>query len=115
MHLLTFSQASDMPNYFIMMGPNAVIGHGSLMEALNWTGDYFCRWIRKIATEDIRSVVPKESAVRAFNDYCDEIHKTLVWSGDCVSWSVFIGHKISAACSGADLLSGTNVGRRTDE
>ncbi|KAK3113607.1 hypothetical protein LTR53_008935 [Teratosphaeriaceae sp. CCFEE 6253] len=77
---------SDMPNYFVMMGPNAVVGHGSLMEALNWTGDYFCQWIRKIATENIKSATPKESAVRAFNDYCDEIHKTLVWSGDCVSW-----------------------------
>ncbi|KAK0295900.1 hypothetical protein LTR91_011249 [Friedmanniomyces endolithicus] len=78
--------APDMPNYFCMMGPNAVVGHGSLMEALNWTGDYFCQWIKKIATEDIKSATPKKSAVRAFNDYCDEIHKTLVWSGDCVSW-----------------------------
>ncbi|KAK0777419.1 hypothetical protein LTR75_015961 [Friedmanniomyces endolithicus] len=78
--------APDMPNYFCMMGPNAVVGHGSLMEALNWTGDYFCQWIKKIATEDIRSTTPKKSAVRAFNDYCDEIHKTLVWSGDCDSW-----------------------------
>ncbi|KAK5723865.1 hypothetical protein LTR17_013879 [Elasticomyces elasticus] len=78
--------APDMPNYFVMMGPNAVVGHGSLMEALNWTGDYFCQWITKIATEDIKSVTPKQSAIRAFNDYCDEIHKTLVWKGDCVSW-----------------------------
>ena len=25
----------DIPNYFMMMGPNAVVGHGSLMEALS--------------------------------------------------------------------------------
>ena len=77
---------SDMPNYFIMMGPNAVVGHGSLMEALNWTGDYFCKWIRKIATEDIKSAVPKRKAVEAFVRYGDEIHKKLVWTGNCVSW-----------------------------
>jgi hypothetical protein len=75
-----------MPNYFLMMGPNAVVGHGSLMEALNWTGDYFCKWIKKIATEDIKSVVPKNSAVEAFVRYGDVIHKTLVWTGNCVSW-----------------------------
>lgn len=78
--------AADMPNYFIMMGPNAVVGHGSLVEALNWTGDYFCKWIKKIATEDIKSVVPKREAVEAFCRYGDEIHKTLVWTGNCVSW-----------------------------
>ena len=77
---------SDIPNYFLMMGPNAVVGHGSLVEALNWTGDYFCKWIKKIATEDIKSVVPKNSAVEAFVRYGDELHKTLVWTGNCVSW-----------------------------
>jgi cation diffusion facilitator CzcD-associated flavoprotein CzcO len=71
---------SDMPNYFLMMGPNAVVGHGSLMEALNWTGDYFCKWIKKIAAEDIKSVVPTHKAVDAFVRYGDEVHKTLVWT-----------------------------------
>jgi hypothetical protein len=70
-----------MPNLFFSMGPNAVVGHGSLMEALNWTGDYFCKWIRKIATEDIQSVVPTHRAVNSFVRYGDEIHKTLVWTG----------------------------------
>ena len=49
--------AADMPNYFLMMGPNAVVGHGSLVEALNWTGDYFCEWIKKIAAENIKSFI----------------------------------------------------------
>lgn len=77
---------ADMPNYFIMMGPNAVVGHGSLMEALNWTGDYSCKWIKKIAIENIKYVIPKRSAVEAFVRYGDQIHKTLVWTGNCVSW-----------------------------
>lgn len=78
--------AADMPNFFLMMGPNAVVGHGSLMEALHWTADYFCMWIRKIATEDIKSIVPKRSAVEAFVRYGDAIHEKLVWTGNCVSW-----------------------------
>lgn len=76
----------NMPNYFIMMGPNCLGGHGSLVESLNWTGDYFVKWIKKIATEDIKHVMPKQSVVDAFIKYSDEIHKTLVWTGSCTSW-----------------------------
>ena len=97
---------SDMPNYFIMMGPNAVIGHGSLMEALNWTGDYVCKWITKIAEEDIKSATPKNSTVDAFVRYGDEIHKTLVWTGSCVSWykKGRIDGRVTALFGGSALL-----------
>lgn len=76
----------DMPNYFMMMGPNCLGGHGSLVESLNWTGDYFVKWIRKMSTEDIKYVAPKQEKVDAFIRYCDEVHKTLVWTGACKSW-----------------------------
>lgn len=77
---------SGFPNYFMMMGPNCLGGHGSLVESLNWTGDYFVRWIKKISTEDIKCVHPKRSVESAFVKYGDEVHKTLVWSGGCKSW-----------------------------
>jgi hypothetical protein len=81
------SVATDgFPNYFMMMGPNCLGGHGSLVESLNWTGDYFIQMIKKIQTEGIKYVVPKPSAVDAFVKYGDEIHKTLVWTGSCSSW-----------------------------
>jgi hypothetical protein len=76
----------EIPNYFMMMGPNCLGGHGSLVESLNWTGDYFVKWIRKMATEDIKHVAPKASVVDAFVRYTDEVHKTLVWTGACKSW-----------------------------
>ncbi|KAJ5116541.1 hypothetical protein N7456_000889 [Penicillium angulare] len=77
---------AGFPNYFIMMGPNCLGGHGSLVESLNWTGDYFVKWIKKMATEDIKYVAPKRSAEEAFVRYGDEVHKTLVWTGGCKSW-----------------------------
>jgi hypothetical protein len=76
----------DMPNYFMMMGPNCLGGHGSLVESLNWTGDYFVKWIKKMATEDIKYAEPKKQVVDAFIKYSDQVHKTLVWSGGCSSW-----------------------------
>lgn len=76
----------NIPNYFMMMGPNCLGGHGSLVESLNWTGDYFVKWIRKMATEDIKEITPKQEKVDDFIRYTDQIHKTLVWSGACRSW-----------------------------
>lgn len=69
-----------------MMGPNCLGGHGSLVESLNWTGDYFVKWIEKMATEDIKYFLPKQDKVEAFTRYTDQVHKTLVWSGGCKSW-----------------------------
>jgi hypothetical protein len=76
----------DMPNYFMMMGPNCLGGHGSLVESLNWTGDYFVKWVKKIATEDIKAIEPKREKTTSFIRYGDQIHKTLVWTGNCSSW-----------------------------
>ncbi|RJE16889.1 Flavin-binding monooxygenase [Aspergillus sclerotialis] len=65
-------------NYFTMAGPNCLCGHGSLVESLNWTDDYFVKMIKKVATENIKHMAPKASSVRAFGKYQDEVHKTLV-------------------------------------
>lgn len=74
------------PNLFFFSGPNAPVGHGSLMAALSWTAQYIALWLRKIATEDIRYVVPSLAAAEEFNAYGDEIMERLVWSGGCRSW-----------------------------
>ncbi|KAF2207705.1 hypothetical protein CERZMDRAFT_50616 [Cercospora zeae-maydis SCOH1-5] len=78
--------AEDPESYLSLMGPNCLGGHGSLVESLNWTGDYITKWILKLSTEDIKSLVPKRSKVAAFMRYQDQIHKTLVWTGGCSSW-----------------------------
>ncbi|KIW96797.1 uncharacterized protein Z519_02188 [Cladophialophora bantiana CBS 173.52] len=76
----------DMPNYFIFTGPNAVVGHGSLIEGLSWASDYMIKWIKKMSCEDIKSVEPKQSTVDDFISYGDQIHSTLTWTGACRSW-----------------------------
>ncbi|KAL1587357.1 hypothetical protein WHR41_03838 [Cladosporium halotolerans] len=78
--------AAQFPNFFMFSGPNAPVGHGSLMAGLGWSADWMCQWLRKIAAEDIKYVLPKQEAVDEFNAYADEIMQTLVWSGGCQSW-----------------------------
>jgi len=94
------------PNYFIFTGPNAVVGHGSLMESLGWVAEYMIKWMRKIATEDIKSVAPKQEVVDEFVTYGDEIHKTLTWTGACRSWykKNRIDGRVTATFAGSALL-----------
>ena len=98
--------AANMPNYFITLGPNALAGHGSLLEALNWNTDYYVKWIKKIAEEHIKSIVPKTEVVRDLVSYGDEIHKTLVWTGSCKSWYKRgrVDGRVTALFAGSGML-----------
>jgi len=84
--------ASGFPNFFMFSGPNAPVGHGSLMAGLGWIADWICQWVRKMAEEDIKFVDVKPEVVEEFNAYADEIMQTLVWSGGCQSW--YKGHRV---------------------
>lgn len=45
---------SGYPNHFIFNGPGSPVGHGSLCSAIDWTANYFIKWIIKMAKEDIK-------------------------------------------------------------
>lgn len=96
----------DFPNYFIFTGPNAVVGHGSLIEGLGWAAEYMIKWMKKIATEDIKSVEPKQEVVDQFIAYSDEVHKTLTWTGGCRSWykKGRVDGRVTAAFAGSALV-----------
>lgn len=98
--------APDMPNYFIFTGPNAVIGHGSLMEGLGWAAEYMIKWMKKIAEEDIKYIVPKKEIVEELVGYGDEIQKTLTWTGGCRSWykNNTLDGRVTATFAGSALL-----------
>ncbi|KAK7205720.1 hypothetical protein BZA70DRAFT_266842 [Myxozyma melibiosi] len=78
--------APEMPNYFIVNGPNCPIGHGSLLSVMKWTIDYAVAWTQKLAREDIKSFVPSAGAVADYNEYTQEFLKRTVWTSGCVSW-----------------------------
>jgi cation diffusion facilitator CzcD-associated flavoprotein CzcO len=96
----------DLPNYFIFTGPNALVGHGSLIQSLNWSAEWMIKWMKKMAAEDISSVAPKQEVVDEFVRYGDEIHKTLTWTGGCRSWykSNRIDGRVTANFAGSAIL-----------
>lgn len=98
--------APSMRNYFITLGPNALVGHGSLLKALNWNSDYFVKWLKKMAEEDIKSIVFKTTVVQHLVSYGDEIHKSLVWTGGCKSWYKRgrVDGRVTALFAGSGML-----------
>lgn len=95
-----------MPNLFFFTGPNATVGHGSLIFSLDWSAEWMVRWIRKMAHEDIASIAPKQDVVDEFVRYGDQIHKTLTWTGGCRSWykANRINGRVTATFAGSAIL-----------
>ncbi|TKA69803.1 hypothetical protein B0A55_06461 [Friedmanniomyces simplex] len=89
-------------------GPNAPVGHGSLMAGLGWCADWMCQWVRKMAEEDIKWIDPRPEVVDEFNAYADEIMQTLVWSGGCQSW--YKGHRVDGKVTA--VWAGSAIGFR---
>ena len=78
--------AHGFPNYFIFMGPNSPVGHGTLLGCMEWSADYIIKWARKIQEEDIHSIDVTQGAVSDYNTYTEEFMKRTVWSSGCRSW-----------------------------
>lgn len=96
----------SMPNLFFFGGPNATVGHGSLIFSLDWSAEWMLEWTRKLAYEDIASIAPKQEVVDEFVRYGDQIHKTLVWTGGCRSWykANRVDGRVTATFAGSAIL-----------
>ncbi len=96
----------EFPNYFMFTGPNATVGHGTLITSMTWTAEYIVRWLRKIAGEDVKSVAPRQDATDEFVRYGDRIHDTLTWSAGCRSWykKNRVDGRVTACWPGSALL-----------
>ncbi|KUJ07909.1 FAD/NAD(P)-binding domain-containing protein [Mollisia scopiformis] len=79
-------QVDSMPNYFIFNGPNCPISHGSVLSQISWTCGYILRWVKKMATQDLKSVTPKPKSVADFNAYSQKFLLRTVWADKCRSW-----------------------------
>lgn len=75
-----------MPNYFVFMGPNAPIGHGSVLSIAEQVARYIVRMLTKCQVEGINAVVPKADAVREFTEHTHIFLPRTIWAGNCRSW-----------------------------
>lgn len=54
------------------LGPNCPAGHGSFVTVLEAAQNYVCKTIRKMQTENIRSIEVKKEAVDEYNEHVHE-------------------------------------------
>lgn len=76
----------NFPNYFQSLGPNAGLGNGNLLMIIEAVQHYIGQVLRKLSTENIRTIEPKPQVVQNFTSYCDAFFKRTVFSAECGSW-----------------------------
>ncbi|KAF9886732.1 hypothetical protein FE257_011109 [Aspergillus nanangensis] len=76
----------DMPNYFMVVGPNTPISNGSLMPAIETQLEFALGFTKKIQSQGVKSVVVTQQANTEFNDHKDAVMNLLTFSGNCSSW-----------------------------
>jgi hypothetical protein len=74
------------PNFFSILGPNSLIGTGSLTMMLESEADYIIKCIRKLQRENILSMDAKKERVKDFSDHIDAYFKQTVYLSGCNSW-----------------------------
>ncbi|KAH7010394.1 cyclohexanone monooxygenase [Ilyonectria destructans] len=77
---------SDFPNYFMFLGPNAPVGHGSVLPIIEHATKYIINMMKKMQSQNIKAVVPQESAVADFSTHTNEFMKRTAWATPCRSW-----------------------------
>ncbi|CAK7212641.1 hypothetical protein SEUCBS140593_001571 [Sporothrix eucalyptigena] len=77
---------ADMPNYFVFLGPQAPVGHGSAIPIVEHLTKYMLKMVYKIQTEGYKAVVPKKEAISEFVDHADTFLPRTAWAGKCRSW-----------------------------
>ena len=76
----------DMPNFLTFIGPNWPVENGSVMGPLTYVSLYAIQVIKKMQSEYICSMTPKQDVTDAFNEHCQEWIQHTVWVDDCRSW-----------------------------
>ncbi|MCJ1298203.1 hypothetical protein MMC08_000992 [Hypocenomyce scalaris] len=78
--------APRFPNYYTIVGPGATWSSGTLLPSIETTVEYSIKMMKKMQTEQIKSLAVKQEALDDIYAHFDEYHKTTVWSEECRSW-----------------------------
>jgi hypothetical protein len=76
---------SNMPNYFVYLGPASAIGHGSLISSIELVTSYIADLVRKLQTENYSSVCPKTELVDVWQQHALSWLDKSAWSTGCIS------------------------------
>ncbi|EXJ88120.1 hypothetical protein A1O1_05048 [Capronia coronata CBS 617.96] len=75
-----------MPNYFMFLGPNSPVGHGSAIPIIEHFTKYMLRMIHKCQVEGYKSFTPSVTAIEEFVRHADAFMPRMSWASECRSW-----------------------------
>ncbi|VBB72603.1 Putative sterigmatocystin biosynthesis monooxygenase [Podospora comata] len=76
----------SLPNYFMFLGPNAPIGHGSVFTLSEHIAKYITTIIKKVQTEGIKSIAPSQAAVDDYFEHITHFMPATTWAAPGRSW-----------------------------
>ncbi|KAK7756877.1 hypothetical protein SLS62_000893 [Diatrype stigma] len=76
----------DFPNYFMLLGPFAPYGHGSVIPAIEILTRNIAMCLQKFQTQNIKTMAPKKEAMADFREHRDLFMKKTVFVSPCTSW-----------------------------
>ncbi|KAK1856070.1 flavin-binding monooxygenase [Colletotrichum chrysophilum] len=77
----------EMPNCFFFVGPNGAPGAGSTIQMSEVTCEYMIKCILKLQRENLKYMVPKISAVKAFMKQVDRYFEKTTFAFTCNNWA----------------------------
>lgn len=81
-----YSLSTGLPRIIVFLGPNAPIGHGSVLTITEHIAKYLVKLMQKCQTQGIKSISPKQEAVSDFLEHIQNFMPRTAWSAKCRSW-----------------------------
>lgn len=77
----------DMPNFFLLNGPNGPVGNFSLIDIAEHQWAYIAQLIEKVHSGEVSELCPTHAALAAFDEERIAAAKKTIWyTGGCQSW-----------------------------
>lgn len=77
---------SGFPNLFIMIGPNTVLGHSSMIYMIESQARHVMDCLKYLRNNHYRSIEVKDDVLAAYNVQIQSKLKNTIWTSGCHSW-----------------------------
>jgi cation diffusion facilitator CzcD-associated flavoprotein CzcO len=76
----------DMPNFFMLYGPNTNLGHTSILFMVERQIDYILRLLKEMQGRGAGEITVRAEAQDRYNKVLQAVLKQSPWASDCGSW-----------------------------
>jgi cation diffusion facilitator CzcD-associated flavoprotein CzcO len=91
---------ADFPNFFMLVGPNTILGHNSMIYMIESQVQYVADCLRELERRDARTMNLRADVQHKFNTEIQRDMQRTVWASGCHSWYQTKAGKITAIWPG---------------